>query len=50
MNLHSQDARHPFYYEFEASALMAFAVLAEELLFECARQVESVENDDNEKE
>lgn len=38
----------PFYYEFEASALMAFAVLAEELMHEYASKA-STENDGNEK-
>jgi hypothetical protein len=37
---------NPFYYEFEASALMAFAVLAEELMSEYASKADT-ENDGN---
>lgn len=38
----------PFYFEFEASALMAFAVLAEELMFEYANKADT-ESDENEE-
>jgi hypothetical protein len=38
----------PFYHNFESSALMAFAVLVEELLFECTSKsnVEDVKDED----